>query len=147
MEPIPTMNKRGFIWSMSTMILIVLLLITSMILITNDTMRETGREPVKLNLVWKDLTLSNSETQTVLGQTVVEFVYSIVNLAGYWLFRGANMLSDWAAVHPELDGKTLYILVALFLISPLIWPLFKISVALVLIIKEYFVNRAEKKGF
>lgn len=129
------------------MILIVLLLITSMILITNDTLREAGRDPVKLNLVWKEITASNSDTQTVLGQTVVEFVYSIVNLVGYWVFRGANMLSDWAAVHPELDGKTIYILISLFLLSPLIWPIFKISVALVLIIKEYFVNRAEKKRF
>ena len=59
----------------------------------------------------------------------------------------ANFVSVWASQHPEINGKLLLYIIVIVLLTPAIYPVFLILVSLILIIKEFFLTRNERKRY
>ena len=81
---------------------------------------------------------------------IVKVILNIVNKAvdffGYAVFAVGKLAMEVARDNPNIiNWKVLFWLIILSLLAPLIYPAFIIIVSLILIIKEWYLNKKEKK--
>jgi hypothetical protein len=81
------------------------------------------------------------------GKSIIRIAEKAVDFFGYSIFEIAKLAMQFARDHPDIANyKVLLWLIILSLIAPLIYPAFIIIVSLILITKEYFKSRKEKKA-
>lgn len=147
------MNKKGFgmpsIFTIFVVIMIIIVLAMAQSHIDTKTIDSTI-ESLNWTSIGKNVSIS---IQTVVDNSQNEIVKVIFNIAdkgidffGYALFAVSKLAMQLARDNPDIiNYKMLFALLILSLISPIIYPLFIIIVSLILIIKEYFKVRKEKK--
>lgn len=146
-------NKRGYglpnIMLIFTLILVVMILAmaqngidTSTIDKTIETLNWTKIGGDTMNTIQTASDNSpNEPTKVILG-----IVNKAADFFGYSVFEVSKLAMSLARDNPDIiNYRVLLALIILSLLAPLIYPAFIITVSLILIIKEYFKNKKEKK--
>lgn len=76
----------------------------------------------------------------------VRIIEKMVDFMGYAIFEVGKMASKFAYENPDIiNYKVLFALLILSLLAPLIYPAFMLTVSIILLVKEWFEIRKEKK--
>ena len=150
------MNRRGL---MNFLLTAFVLLIVVMVL----ALAQGGVDIETIDKVISTLNWSNFEQNIssaiqlaehqVIGQSrsepiqiILTIVDKTVNLMGYSIMAVAKLAAIVARDNPNIiNWRVLWALILLSLIAPLIYPIFIMVVSIILIIKEWWQNRKEKK--
>jgi hypothetical protein len=145
------MNKKGFI-SMTWLFMIILVLVVLAMAqngIDNSTINKTID-----NLNWTALggktliSLQNSadNASNPIAKSLINIVTKVVDTVGYGIMEVSKLAMAIARDNPDMiNYKVLFVLLMLCLIAPLIYPLFIIIVSLILIIREAYLNRKDRR--
>ena len=132
------MNKKGFAYSTFSLLFVFCLTILAVSLIYFQGHPNVNPEPLK-NLTWY-----NVSPHPPNNNTIIYITYSFVNFLGDSMFRVAKDISNWAYVNQNIvSPKLLIYCIFLFLLTPVIYPVFLIITSLILIYKEYRNNKKE----
>lgn len=81
-----------------------------------------------------------------IAKSLLNIVNKVVDTMGYAIFEVSKLAMALARDNPDMiNYKLLFALVVLSLIAPLIYPLFVILISLILIVREAYLNRKERK--
>ncbi len=146
------MNRKGFI--NLTYIFVVLIVIIALVMAQTGIGSESEEQLINsLNWTRVGANLSASMQNNIDNASeewiavVLSIVQKAVDFFGYAIFELGKLAAKIAIDNPDIiNYKTLFILVLLSLLAPLIYPSFIIIVSLILIIKEWYVNRREAKA-
>lgn len=132
-------NKKAMYGSLGNLIVVFLLMMLAVALIMFQ--NNPTYTPEKFsNLTWRNQEAPNNNTVNII-------VYKFVNFIGETAFIINNEVITWGYHNKNIiSGKTLMYLIILFLLAPLIYPVFIIVVSLILIIREAYLRRKEKIG-
>jgi hypothetical protein len=144
------MNNRGMIPFMTIFVLILVIMILAMK--QNNVDMSTINKTIE-TLNWSNFNqnISQSIQHAAIGQPY--YVVSILGIAekavdffGYSVFVVAKLAMEVARDNPDIvNYKVLLSLIIFSLAAPIIYPLFIITVSLILIFKEWLQVRKEKK--
>ena len=96
------------------------------------------------NLTWdKDGSIKN---MTLSNNIIVSITGGFVDFIGDSTFKITKEAVKWTKNHPTIDPKILIYAIILILLTPLIWPMFLIIVSLILIIREWWMNKKEREN-
>lgn len=133
------MNKKGYFMHIPNLMFMFFVVLLGVALITYQNIPESSPETFQ-NITWKEISPQGNSTINLL---VIKFV----NFVGDSAFIISKEVTTWAYHNQNIiDGKTLMTLLILMLVAPLIYPVFIITVSLILITREYFANRREKRN-
>jgi len=131
------MDKRGLgVFS----ILIILTALTIGFAVTSQVGFDIDK--FKTELKWKNVNIS-VQTQPELGTALSYYINGI----GASFFEITKWVAQLSYDNPNVPYKLLIILVLISLFMPIIWYGFLIITAIVLIIREWYLNRKEKKKY
>lgn len=95
---------------------------------------------IKDNLTWTDINITIEESPDL-----EDAIESISNGLGHAAFSIAKWMAEWSSQHPTVPFKLLIWVVLISICAPIILVLFKISIIIFILVKEYLQNKKEKK--
>ena len=144
------MNKRGFSYSW---FFVIIMVIVGLAMAQHGMNAKDGKELFdKLN--WTNIStgaissleISANNSQNYYVSVIIRIAEKGVDYAGYAIFELGKLAAKVAMDNPDLiNYKVLFSLLILSLLAPLIYPAFMIITSLILIMREWFANRKEKK--
>ena len=147
------MNKKGWISSLviTTFILLIVVMVLGLVQQGADI---SSVDKVISTLNWSNFEQNISRSIQKAGETssepiqiILNIIDKSVNLAGYSIMAVAKLAAIVAKNNPDIiNFRLLLALILISLIAHLIYPLFIITVSIILIIKEWWQNRKEKKA-
>lgn len=146
------MNRRGLgFFSISTIFILLFIVI---ILAQAQNQKDFSTKDLDKSLSylnWENHSLTNKLSNYTNGNyyhdVIIEGVFKYVDFLGWVIFEITKMAARFAYENPNLiNFKVLLLLIVLFLISPFIYPLFLIIISLILIFKEWLINRREQQA-
>lgn len=134
------MNKKGYFTSVGYLILIFFLIMLAISLVVYQNNPNATPENFN-NITWHNLNQTSNSTLNLL-------TYKFVNFIGESAFIINNEVTTWGYYNKNIiSGQTLMYLIILFLLAPLIYPVFIIIVSIILIIREWYLKRKEKECY
>lgn len=145
-------NKRGG-FDIFTLFVVVLVIIALAVVqnggSADDVARSLDKDTLNWDKLYQNVSISIDNAfadQEPWMQSIGEIIKKGVDLAGFTIIEVAKLAANFAASHPDIiNYKTLIILFILSLFAPLIYPIFIIVVSLILIIREWWMNKEDKK--
>lgn len=148
------MNRRGI--GFSHMITIFILILTIMVLAMAQNNVDTSTiDKTIASLNWTSIGANVTASMersadgmsSEFGKSIIRICEKAVDFFGYSTLEIAKLAMQFARDHPDIANyKVLLGLVLLSLLAPLIYPAFIIIVSLILITREFFKTRKEKKA-
>lgn len=146
------MNKKGLNISL-TWLFVIMMVIVALAMAQNGYDAKSSNELFdKLN--WTNISSGiHSSVQMNIDSASKDWIKVILSIAdkaieffGYAVFELGKLAARVAIENPDIiNYKVLFALLILCLIAPLIYPLFMITVSIILIIKEGLAVRKEKR--
>lgn len=144
------MNKKGFISVIRAALIILFIMSLALI---QEGFNFEDKETLKKGLNWTVLGANITKSFENVNTNNNEFSTAIMSIAGKVIdFFGFTittlgvMVVDFAFNNPNIiNYKVLFTLFILSLLAPLIYPIFIVIISIILIIKEYFLTKKEKK--
>lgn len=130
------MNKKGI--SYFTSILFLLLLFVG---VAATTVPDFDLDNFKSSLNWTDIELEEVEHAPDLGNALESFI----NGLGEGLFSLAKWMAELAIENPQVPFKLFLITLLFSIFAPFLLVLFKFTVIIVILIKEFVQQRREKQ--
>jgi len=145
------MNRRGLMNFLLTAF--VLLIVVMVLALAQGGVDIETIDKVISTLNWSNFEQNVSSAIQLAGQSrsepiqiILTIVDKSVNLMGYSIMAVAKLAAIVARDNPNIiNWRVLWALILLSLIAPLIYPIFIMVVSIILIIKEWWQNRKEKK--
>ena len=139
------MNNKGFLQSMVGLVIFFLIVVAAVVGIT--TYQQGNEAGLKALGAINNLTWNTLHPESDLNNSLGNFVYDTVNLVGKYSFEFAKVGAQYGYTHPQVPWKLLIYGIVLAILAPLIYYLFLGSVVIFLLIKEWRMNRKEKKMY
>lgn len=147
------MNRKGLI-SMQY-IFVIIIVIIALALAQNGYNNLESAQTLEKSLNWsiigQNVSLSMQNAIEGAEQEWIKVVLSIcwkaIDFFGYAIFEVAKLAAAVARDNPDIiNYKVLFGLLVLSLLAPIIFPAFTIIVSIILIVKEWWQVRKEKKA-
>lgn len=147
------MNKRGLSIG-SLMVLFVCMMVIVILAMSNNKVDTSTIDKTIDSLNWSIFYQNISasfdrlvtENPSSFKTTMLTIANKAIDFYGTAVMEVAKFAMIFAKENPKfINYKVLLTLVILFLIAPVIYPLFMVTVSIILIIKEWYLSRKEKK--
>ena len=103
------------------------------------------KEQVAEELNWSNVSANINLNVSETNQPITNMVYKFVDAYGYIAFEIGKLGAIWGVDNIKISGKTLAIILVLYLLAPVLLNLIKLLLIIGIFIKEIIQSRKEKK--
>lgn len=148
-------NRKGIVDFTTIFTVFVLVLVVIVLAAAQNNVDTSAINKTIDSLNWSNTfsNLSASIDRSFQSPDQPEYMHTIggilnkaIDFMGYSIFAVAKLAMELARDNPDIiNYKVLFALIIFSLIAPLIYPAFIITISLILIVREWWMNRKEQK--
>lgn len=147
------MNKKGLGFPSITTVFITVMILIVLIMAQKGGFDNSNIDKTIDSLNWSKYNQNITNSMEIAKvdkpyyfQVIISIAEKAVDFFGYSVMEVSKLAMKITAENPDIiNYKVLFTLLILFLLSPVLYPIFIIIVCIVLLVREYLLKRKEEK--